>query len=415
MQRFDHVWTNVQLATMVGGAPDRGEIAGGALAAVDGKIAWLGRQADLPDVPAVATTDAAGAWLLPGLIDCHTHLVFAGDRCGEFEERLEGVPYATIAERGGGIMRTVEATRRAGLETLVELARPRLQRLMREGVTTVEIKSGYGLDLPTELDMLRAARALGAERQVSVVASFLGAHAFPKELSRAAYLDLVCGPLLDAVADAGLADAVDGFGETIAFAPDEIERVFRAASAKGLPVKLHADQLSDQGGAELAARHGALSCDHVEYTSEAGACAMAKAGSVAVLLPGAFYTLRERQKPPVELFRRHGVPMAVATDANPGSSPLLSPLLAMNMACALFGLTPYEALAGMTVHAARALGLSDRGTLEVGKRADLALWRISRPAELCYWLGYGEALLCQRVVAGKTSAAAGPGISMLTH
>jgi imidazolonepropionase len=410
MNRFDRIWVNVQLATMVPGATDRGEIRDGALAVRDGRIAWLGPRAGLPDVPAVEVHDAAGAWLLPGLIDCHTHLVFAGERSGEFEERLEGVPYAEIARRGGGIRRTVEGTRKADLAQLVRLAKPRLKRLIGEGVTTVEIKSGYGLETDTELRMLRAARKLGEECRIQVVTSFLGAHAFPAEMDRQAYVDLVCGPMLDAVAAEGLADAVDAFCETIAFSPEETERVFRAARAKGLPVKLHADQISDSGGAALAARHGALSCDHVEYASEAGLRAMAEAGSVAVLLPGAFYTLQEKQKPPVELFRRHHVPMAVATDANPGSSPLLSPLLAMNMACVLFGLTPYEALHGMTVHAARALGLADRGTLEVGKRADLALWRIGRPAELCYWMGFGDGLLVERVVGGRSATPASIGL-----
>ncbi|WP_222182717.1 imidazolonepropionase [Geminicoccus harenae] len=411
MERFDRIWVNVQLATMVPGAPDRGEIRDGALAVRDGRIAWLGPRAQLPG-EAVEIHDGAGGWILPGLIDCHTHLVFAGERCGEFEERLEGVPYAEIARRGGGIRRTVDGTRAASEEELHRLARARLHRLVDEGVTTVEIKSGYGLDIETELRMLRVARALGRDRDVSVATSFLGAHAFPAELDRAAYVDLVCGPMLDLVAEEGLADAVDAFCETIAFSPEETERVFQAAKAKGLPVKLHADQISDSGGAALAARYGALSCDHVEYTSEAGVRAMAAAGTVAVLLPGAFYLLRERQRPPVELLRRFAVPMAVATDANPGSSPLLSPLLAMNLACVLFGLTPYEALLGMTAHAARALGLAaDRGTLEVGKRADFCLWRISRPAELCYWMGFGSGLLAERVVAGRPSAPAGPALA----
>ncbi|WP_027133315.1 imidazolonepropionase [Geminicoccus roseus] len=411
MIRFDRIWVNVQLATMVTGATDRGEIRDGALGVCDGKIAWIGPRAELPESVAAETRDGAGGWLLPGLIDCHTHLVFGGDRCGEFEERLEGVPYAEIARRGGGIRRSVEGTRAASPEQLHRSAEQRLRRLIGEGVTTVEIKSGYGLETETELRMLRAARKLGAEGFVSVVTSFLGAHAFPAGMDRDAYVDLVCGPMLDAVAAEGLADAVDAFCETIAFSPAETERVFQAARAKGLPVKLHADQISDSGAAALAARHGALSCDHVEYTGEDGVRAMAEAGSVAVLLPGAFYMLREKQKPPVELFRRHGVPMAVATDANPGSSPLLSPLLAMNMACVLFGLTPYEALLGMTAHAARALGLAaDRGTLEVGKRADLSLWRIGRPAELCYWMGYGGGLLVERVIGGKPSTPARVGL-----
>ena len=406
MDYFDRIWVNVHLATMASDAPDRGEIRNGAIAVRDGRIAWLGPRADLPDVPAMEVHDGAGAWLLPGLIDCHTHLVFAGDRCGEFEERLEGVPYADIARRGGGIRSTVAATRAADLETLVGLAQPRLTRLLGEGITTVEVKSGYGLSIEAELRMLRAARELGPSMEATVVTSFLGAHAFPDDLARDAYVELVCGPMLDAVAAEGLADAVDGFCEGIAFSPAETERVFRASQAKGLPLKLHADQLSDTGGAALAAKFGALSCDHLEYTSEAGVRAMAEAGTVAVMLPGAFYMLRERQAPPVELFRSHGVPMAVATDANPGSSPLLSPLLAMNMACTLFGLTPYEALQGMTIHAAKALGLHDRGVLEVGKRADLTLWRIGRPAELCYWLGFGSGLLLERVVAGRPSTAA---------
>ena len=411
MERFDRIWVNVQLATMVPGAPDRGEIRDGALAVRDGRIAWLGPRDQLPGT-APETHDGAGGWILPGLIDCHTHLVFAGERCGEFEERLEGVPYAEIARRGGGIRRTVDGTRAASEEELRRLASARLRRLADEGVTTVEIKSGYGLDIETELRMLRVARSLGRDGGISVVTSFLGAHAFPADMDRAAYVELVCGPMLDRVAEEGLADAVDAFCETIAFSPEETERVFQAAGAKGLPVKLHADQISDSGGAALAARYGALSCDHVEYTSEAGVQAMATAGTVAVLLPGAFYLLRERQRPPVELFRRHGVPMAVATDANPGSSPLLSPLLAMNLACVLFGLTPYEALLGMTAHAARALGMAaDRGTLQVGKRADFCLWRISRPAELCYWMGFGSGLLAERVLAGEVSAPARLGLA----
>jgi imidazolonepropionase len=406
MDHFDRIWVNVHLATMTQDAPDRGEIRNGAIAVCDGRIAWLGPRADLPDLPAMEVHDGAGAWLLPGLIDCHTHLVFAGDRCGEFEERLEGVPYAEVARRGGGIRSTVAATRAADLDTLVGLARPRLARLLGEGATTVEIKSGYGLDLDAELRMLRAARQLAQSTEATVVTSFLGAHAFPDDLPRDAYVELVCGPMLDAVVAEGLADAVDAFCEGIAFTPAETEHVFQAARSRGLPIKLHGDQLSDTGGATLAARFGALSCDHLEYANEIGVQAMAEVGTVAVMLPGAFYMLRERRAPPVELFRRHGVPMAVATDANPGSSPLLSPLLAMNMACILFGLTPYEALQGMTVHAARALGLCDRGVLEVGKRADLSLWRIGRPADLCYWLGYGSSLLLERVVAGKPSTAA---------
>ena len=335
--------------------------------------------------------DGAGGWLTPGLIDCHTHLVFAGDRSGEFEQRLTGTSYEEIARAGGGIARTVAATR-AGL-AMPSSTTPRRAgspRLLAEGVTTVEIKSGYGLDRATEIKMLEVARALGEPHPVHVRTTFLGAHALPKEYAadRAGYLELVCAEVLPEVARRGLADAVDAFCEGIAFTPDEVARVFETARALGLPVKLHADQLSDLGGAALAARFGALSADHLEYTSEAGIRAMAAAGTVAVLLPGAFYTLRERQKPPVEQFRRHRVPMALATDCNPGSSPITSLLAILNLACTLFGLTPEEALAGVTCHAARALGLDDRGMLAVGKRADLALWRIHRPAELSYWFGF---------------------------
>jgi imidazolonepropionase len=316
--------------------------------------------------------------------------VFAGDRSGEFEQRLQGVSYEAIARAGGGIASTVAATRAASAGALEESAGRRLDALRASGVTTVEIKSGYGLDLETELKMLEVARRLGRRPGIEVRTSFLGAHAVPRECAadRAGYLDLVCERMLPAVAAAGLADAVDAFCEGIAFSPAEVARVFEAARRHGLPVKLHADQLSDLGGAALAARFGALSADHLEYTSEAGVRAMAAAGTVAVLLPGAFYILREARRPPVELLRRHGVPIALATDCNPGSSPVVSLLAVLNMACTLFGLTPQEALAGATRNAARALGLADRGRLAVGQRADLALWRIQRPAELSYWLGW---------------------------
>jgi imidazolonepropionase len=315
--------------------------------------------------------------------------VFGGDRSGEFELRLQGVPYAEIARRGGGIRATVAATRAASEAELLASAERRLRALQAGGVTTVEVKSGYALELEGELRMLRVARALGRSGTVDVVTSLLALHALPPEHGgdRRAYVELAKGPLLAAAARAGLADAVDAFCEGIAFSPAEVEELFAAAAGLGLPVKLHADQLSNLGGAALAARFGALSADHVEHADEAGVAAMAAAGTVAVLLPGAFYSLRETQRPPVDLFRRHGVPMAVATDANPGTSPLVSPLLALNMACTLFGLTPEEALAGMTRVAARALRLADRGVVEVGGRADLAVWRVARPAELCYWLG----------------------------
>jgi imidazolonepropionase len=390
MPTWDSLWTNVNLATMAAGGAPYGAIENGALAIKDGRIAWVGAASELPQRDAGEVVDSGGGWLTPGLIDCHTHLVFAGDRSGEFEQRLTGVSYAEIARAGGGIARTVAATRQASPAELEDTAARRLACLLAEGVTTVEIKSGYGLDRATEIKMLEVARGLGTSHSVDVRTTFLGAHALPTEFAddRAGYLELVCAQVLPEVAERGLADAVDAFCEGIAFAPEEVARVFHTARTLGLPVKLHADQLSDLGGAALAARFDALSADHLEYASEPGIQAMAAAGTVAVLLPGAFYTLRERQQPPVELLRRHGVPIALATDCNPGSSPILSILAILNMACTLFGLTPEEALAGVTRHGARALGLDDRGMLAVGKRADLALWRIHRPAELSYWFGF---------------------------
>jgi imidazolonepropionase len=386
---WDTTLSNVHLATMTEGRGPYGTITRGALAVEDGRIAWLGAAADLPQGEAGTVIDGRRGWLTPGLIDCHTHLVFAGDRAGEFEQRLMGRSYEEIARAGGGIASTVAATRKATAEELETSARQRLETLRAEGVTTIEIKSGYGLDRDTEIRMLEVARKLGEAPGIEVRTSYLGAHALPREYAddRAGYLDLVCDRVLPEVRAAGLADAVDAFCEGIAFTPDEVARVFAAARHQGLPVKLHADQLSDLGGAALAASYGALSADHLEYASEAGVAAMAAAGTVAVLLPGAFYTLRETRLPPIEALRRHGVAIALATDCNPGSSPLTSLLAALNLACTLFRLTPEEALAGVTRNAARALGLADRGTLEVGKRADLALWRIARPAELSYWLG----------------------------
>ncbi|MBM3556647.1 MAG: imidazolonepropionase, partial [Alphaproteobacteria bacterium] len=374
---WDHLFLDCHLATMTGGGAPYGALRDAALAVAGGRIAWLGPRAQLPGKPATlarAVFEMNGFWATPGLIDCHTHLVFGGDRSGEFEERLQGKSYEDIAKAGGGIRSTVAATRATGEADLVVAAKARLDRLAAEGVTTVEIKSGYGLDTATEAKMLRVARALSGDR-AEIITSFLGAHALPPEYAgrQGAYVDLVCEEMLPAIAQEGLADAVDAFCERIAFTPEETAKVFTAATSLGLPVKLHADQISDQGGAALAARFKALSADHLEYASEEGIKAMAAAGTVAVILPGAYYVLRETKPPPIELLRRHGVAMAIASDCNPGSSPSLSLLLMLNMACTLFRLTPEEALAGVTREAAKALGrAADRGTIEIGKRADLA-------------------------------------------
>jgi imidazolonepropionase len=375
------------------GAEPYGAIRDGALAVRDGRIAYAGPRAALPaDAPAASGTviDAGGRWITPGLIDCHTHLVFAGNRAREFELRLAGASYEQIARAGGGIRATVAATRAASEDALYESAKPRLERFMAEGVTTIEIKSGYGLTSEDELKMLRVARRLGDTLPVSVFATLLAAHALPPDYEgrQADYVAAICRETIPAAAKAGLADAVDAFCERIAFTPAETAAVFEAAHAHGLPVKLHADQLSDLGGAALAARYSALSADHLEYSAEAGIAAMAKSGTAAVLLPGAFYFLREGRLPPIDALRRHGVPMAIASDCNPGSSPALSLLLMLNLACTLFRFTPEEALAGVTRAAAQALGLSlDRGRLAPGLRADFALWDIEDPAELAYWLG----------------------------
>ena len=390
---WDTLWTGALIAGFdpaLGDGP-YGLIEKGAVAAKDGRIAWIGRVADLPGRPA-DLADAAfgveGMTITPGLIDCHTHLVYGGNRAGEFEQRLNGVSYAEIAAAGGGIASTVRATREADEEVLFAAAEKRLHRLIADGVTTVEIKSGYGLDLETELKMLRVARRLELMHPVTVRTSYLGAHAVPPGGDRASYLDFLCAEALPAVAESGLADAVDGFCETIAFSAAEMARVFDVATGLGLPVKLHADQLTDGGGAALAARYDALSADHIEYASAEGIGAMAASGTVGVLLPGAYYVLKETQKPPVELMRKAGVPMAVATDCNPGSSPISSLLLTLNMACTFFGLTPAEALAGATREAARALGMAEtHGTLSVGKAADLAIWDVGHPAELVYEIG----------------------------
>ena len=389
---------NLTLATMERGERPYGLVGEGAVALDAGRIAWCGPVDAIPgDCAGWSRRGLGGRLVTPALVDCHTHLVYGGDRAREFEMRLEGASYEDIARAGGGIFSTVEATRRTDSETLLADALPRVDALIAEGVSTIEIKSGYGLDVETELAMLRAARRIADERPVRVRTSFLGAHAVPPEYAGRsdAYIDHVCLPALEAAHAERLADAVDGFCEGIAFTPAQIDRVFTRARALGLPVKLHAEQLSDLGGAALAARHGALSADHLEYVGEAGVRALARSETVAVLLPGAFYTLHETNHPPVELFRRHGVPMAISTDCNPGSSPLASLLLAMNMACTIFRLTPEEALAGATREAARALGIDDAGRIAPGLRADLAVWNAAHPAELAYRIGFNP--LAERV------------------
>jgi len=378
----DTIWTNARLLTMAGDT-----VLGGAVASAGGRIVYAGPMDGAPN--ARRRVDCEGRWITPGLVDCHTHLVFGGDRAAEFEQRLAGVSYEEIAAAGGGIVSSVRATRAADEAALETSALGRLDRLLAEGVTTVEVKSGYGLDLATERRMLRAARALGTHRRVEVVTSFLGAHALPPEArSKDEYVDAVCA-MLPVLAGEGLVDAVDAFCEGIAFSPAQTERVFAVARDHGLPVKLHADQLSNTGGAALAARWGALSADHLEHVDAAGAAALGAAGTVAVLLPGAFYMLRETQAPDVLALRRHRVPIALATDCNPGTSPLTSLLLAMNMGATLFRLTVDECLAGVTREAARALGrLHEVGTLEADKWCDLAIWDVERPAELVYRLGF---------------------------
>ncbi len=387
--RFDRIWRHATLATLAPQRPGMGLIESAALAVANGRIAFAGPMSELPAAArAPEQIDLGGRLVTPGLIDCHTHIVFGGERSAEFELRLAGADYASIARAGGGILSTVRATRAAADETLLITATERLQALMDEGVTTVEIKSGYGLDVPTELRMLRVARFLGRRLPLGVVTTLLAAHTLPPDTDRAAYLSEITGELIPRASAERLADAVDGFCEHIAFTATEIRAVFQAARAHGLPVKLHADQLSDGGGAALAAEFDALSADHLEWTGEAGVAAMARAGTVAVLLPGAFHYLRERRIPPVAALRRAGVPLALATDCNPGTAPVLSLLTVMNLAAVQFGLSVEETVAGVTREAARALGrLSDIGTLEVGKRADLAIWNVDRPAELVYWLG----------------------------
>ena len=400
-RHWDGLLTDCRLATMCEGVAF-GTITDAALGWKDGRIVFAGRMDALPAAPEELcgqVESMAGAWITPGLVDCHTHLVFGGNRAREFDLRLNGASYEEISRSGGGIAATVAATRALDEDALLAASLPRASALLADGATTIEIKSGYGLDLDSELKMLRVARRIGSRLGIGVRTTFLGAHALPPEYRdrQSDYVDHLCTEMLPAVARSGLADAVDAFCEKIAFSPEETRRVFATARDLGLPVKLHADQLSNLEGAALSAGFGGLSADHIEHTSLEGVRAMAAAGTVAVLLPGAFYALRDTQLPPIPALREHGVPMAVATDLNPGTSPLLSLRLAMNMACTLFRLTPEEALRGATVHAARALGLADRGTLSPGQRADFVVWDIEAPVDLCYWIGGS---LARRVVAG---------------
>ncbi|MCW0233425.1 MAG: imidazolonepropionase [Ferrovibrio sp.] len=412
-ETWDSVWRGADLATMQAGSADGfGAIHNGALALKDGRIAWIGPADALPKDGIgreTAVHDVGGGWITPGLIDCHTHLVYGGDRAHEFELRLNGASYEEIARAGGGIRATVTATRTADEATLLAQGEKRLRPLLAEGVTTLEIKSGYGLDLENELKTLRVARRLGETYPLRVRSTLLAAHALPPEYAGDAdgYIDLVCEKIIPAAKQAGLADAVDAFCETIGFTLAQTRRVFEAARKHGLPVKLHAEQLSNMNGAALAASFRALSADHLEYLDEAGVQAMAQAGTVAVLLPGAFYILRETKLPPIDLLRRHGVPIAISTDCNPGTSPVTSLLLMLSMACTLFHLTPAEALAGVTHEAARALGMADSvGSLETGKMADFVVWDIERPAALAYQVGLNP--IRQVVFAGRPVAACPP-------
>ncbi|BDU20870.1 imidazolonepropionase [Dyella sp. GSA-30] len=401
---WDTLLINAELATFATDAP-YGLISDAAIALHNGEIAWVGKHADLPaNAEAKNTIDLDGALVTPGLIDCHTHLVFGGDRAHEFDLRLNGATYEEIARAGGGIASTVNATRTADEAQLLAQSLPRARALLADGVTTLEIKSGYGLELETERRMLQVARRIGSTLGIDVRTTFLGLHALPASHKdqREAYVTAVCDQMLPTLAGEGLVDAVDAFCENIGFTREETRRVFERAKALGLPVKLHAEQLSDQNGSALVAEYRGLSADHLEYLSDSGIAAMAAASTVAVLLPGAFYALRETKLPPIAALRDHHVAMAVATDCNPGTSPLLSLRLAAGMACTLFRLTPEEALRGVTVHAARALGLRDRGTLEVNQRADLVVWNVQRPAELCYWIG--GSLAHSVYVAGRSIA-----------
>jgi imidazolonepropionase len=404
MSDWDLLLTNARIATMRDDAPDYGVVGeSAALAINDGRIVWIGEQSALGNHKVKESRSLDGRWITPALIDCHTHIVFGGDRAAEFEQRLRGASYEEIARAGGGIMSTVRATRDASADKLFSAAMIRVQSLAREGVATVEVKSGYGLDRDTEIRMLEVARKLGQESAVDIRTTLLAAHTVPPEFANNAddYIDLICDELLPEVAQRKLADAVDGYCESIAFSGPQIAKLFATAAKHDLPVKLHADQLSDSGGAELAAYFGALSADHLEYTSQKGVKALFDSGSVAVLLPGAFLTLGETQLPPIDDLRSNGVPIAVASDCNPGTSPICSLRTAMMLASRLFRLTPEECLAGTTRNAARALGLlDDRGTLEPGKRADLAIWDISHPRELAYWTGTPQ--LADLMIGGHT-------------
>jgi imidazolonepropionase len=392
MTRVDRIWHQCRLATLAPSCASLGLVDDGLIAATDGRIVYAGPAGDAASaLDAKERIDCAGRWITPGLIDCHTHLVYGGNRAHEFEQRLAGASYEEIARAGGGIVSTVKATRQASVDQLVEAALPRLDALIAEGVTTIEIKSGYGLELDTERRQLQAARRLGDGRAVTVRTTFLGAHTVPPEMAgnKGGYIDTLCEEMLPAIAAEGLADAVDAFCEGIAFSPEQTAQVFTKAQALGLPLRLHADQLSNLHGAALAARFGALSADHLEFADEDGIAAMARAGTIAVVLPGAFYFIREKQLPPIDAMRRHGTPIALATDCNPGTSPLTSLLLTMNMGATLFRLTVDECIAAVTREAARALGLFDQiGSLEEGKRCDLAIWNIERPAELVYRMGF---------------------------
>ena len=398
---FSTLFRNGQIATMTTGK-SYGLIENGAVVISADRIKWVGAEKELPyEFAGLQGKNLEGRLITPALIDCHTHLVYGGSRATEFELRLNGASYEEIARNGGGILSTVTATRNASENELLAQSLPRLDALLSEGVATIEIKSGYGLDIETEIKMLRVARQLGKERSVRVKTSFLGAHAIPPEFSGKAdaYIDFVCEEVLPAVHYENLADAVDGFCENIAFSPKQISRVFEKAKSFGLPVKLHAEQLSNLGGATLAVKYGALSADHLEFLDQTGVEVMAESGTVAVLLPGAFYTLRETQFPPLESLRKAEVPIAIATDCNPGSSPLTSILLCMNMSCTLFRMTPEEALCGVTIVAAKALGISDEvGTIEVGKKAELAVWNVDQPAELAYRIGFNP---LQEMVIGQ--------------